>query len=204
MGRIQTRIVWWAVLFCIDSLDSSGFGNVRPLCPVCSLGLAALNQCVDCLFLTVPCCHCPSLTSLPPTSITAPALWPSPLLTAASCPCDPVCTLLPECVSKEFMSESPFLIEIWASVHLYIHRARLHRTFWKKELAFHTIGAFSHLWVRPARNLCRYNPVHWHPRKSFAAADCKPPYGLWMLKHWYFFPDKTNIFHSRVDIFLKC
>lgn len=127
-----------------------------------------------------------------------------PLLTEASCPCDPVCTLLPECVSKEFMSESPFLIEIWASVHLYIHRARLHRTFWKKELAFHTIGAFSHLWVRPARNLCRYNPVHWHPRKSFAAADCKPPYGLWMLKHWYFFPDKTNIFHSRVDIFFKC
>lgn len=101
----------------------SGLGNVQPLHPGCALGLVSFNGCL------IVCPHCSLLSSScswspwPPTSV---AGLPPPHQ------CNPVCTLLPEHVSKEFMSESPFLIEIWASVHLYSHRAKLHETFWER------------------------------------------------------------------------
>lgn len=47
--------------------------------------------------------------------------------------------------SKEFMPEKLFLIEIWASVHLYIHGKKLTEKALRKELPFHTTVAFSHL-----------------------------------------------------------
>lgn len=173
----------------------------HPVYPVYSLRLVTLNQCAGRLFLTGPCCHFPSdFLCHPPQLPHQP--WPPPPTPAASPQCNPVCTLLPECVSEEFMSESPFLIEIWVSVHLYVHGAKPHKTFWKKELTFHSTTAFSHLQARPARNLCWCNPALWHPRNSFSAPHCKPPCGLWVLKHWYFlFQTKQTFFHSQLTSF---
>lgn len=59
--------------------------------------------------------------------------------------CNSVCILLPDFVSKEFMSRNLYLIEIWAAVHLYNHRKKLpkKKKVLRKEIPFHTIVAFS-------------------------------------------------------------
>lgn len=52
--------------------------------------------------------------------------------------CNSVCILLPDFVSKEFMSRNLYLIEIWAAVHLYNHRKKLpkKKKFWERKYPF--------------------------------------------------------------------
>lgn len=92
------------------------------------------------------------------------------------------------------MPEKLFLIEIWASVHLYIHGKKLTEKALRKELPSHTTVAFSHLQASLVTKLCRFNSVRWHPRNTISSPDCKLLCGLWILKHCFFFQAKQTFY----------